>query len=169
MSAIDVDALAERKAYDLLDRSEVFGWAACAAIWARTFVLASDGWKRWPEFAPSMQKAFSFAILRCTESSSISPPELLMVKLESFDIEDDGSAEWQFAIDFIAMILTALDGQDVRACLEIAIHSYLDGKLNVLRNEYAVSAGGVISNDAAMKRLANDPEWLMAIEFIEVL
>jgi hypothetical protein len=169
MSTVDIDDFIDQKSRDLLTRSESCGWAACAAIWARVFVLASPGWKRWPEFFNTVRDAFSLAMLRCIEPSAISPPELLIVKLESFEIEDDGSAEWQLVVDLIAMISAALDGQDARVCLQTAIRSYLEGMLNVLRNDYAVAAGGVISHDIAMKQLTADPEWCRAIEFIEAL
>jgi hypothetical protein len=169
MSAVDIDDLVSRKTRDLLTRSESCAWTACAAIWARVFVLASPGWKRWPEFFNTMRDAFSLAMLRCIEPGAISPPDLLIAKLESFDIEDDGSAEWQFVVDLIAMISATLDGQDASVCLQAAIRSYLEGALNVLRNDYAVSAGGVISNNIVMKRLEADPEWHRAVEFIAAL
>jgi len=169
VSNVDIDDLVDRKTHDLLTCSERCGWAACAAIWARVFVLASPGWKRWPEFFDTVRDAFSIAMLRCVGPSAISPPELLIAKLESFDIEDDGSAEWQFAVDLIEMISVTLDGKDVSTCLQSAIRSYLEGTLTVLRNDYAVSVGGIISNDIAMKRLAADPEWCRTVEFVAAL
>jgi hypothetical protein len=169
VNIIDIDALVDRKARELLIRSESCGWAACAAIWARVFVFASPGWKRWPEFLDTVRDALSLAMLRCTEPGVISFPEALIVKLESFSTEDDGSAEWQFAVDLIAMISAVLDGQDVGVCLQTALRSYLEGALNVLRNDYAVAAGGVIPNNIAMKQLAADPEWDRAVEFIKAL
>jgi hypothetical protein len=108
-------------------------------------------------------------MLRCVGAGAISPPELLIAKLESFDIEDDGSAEWQFAVDLIEMISVTLDGQDASTCLQSAIRSYLEGTLTVLRNDYAVSVGGIISNDIAMKQLAADPEWCRTVEFVEAM
>lgn len=169
MNTVDINALVNRKTRDLLSHSETSGWVACATIWARAFVLASPGWKRWPEFFDTMRDALSLAMLRCTQPDVISFPELLIVKLESFSIEDDGSAEWEFVVGLIAMISAVLDGKDVGSCLQTALRSYLEGMLNVLRNDYAVSAAGVIANDIAMKRLAVDPEWRGAIEFIKAL
>jgi len=60
--------------------------------------------------------------------------ELLLSALEGFDIEDDGSAEWQYVVDLIVMISAALDGQDVSVCLQTALRSYLEGTFNVLAN-----------------------------------
>lgn len=169
MSIVDIDDLVDQKTRDLFTRPESNRWAACAAIWAQVFVLAAPGWKRWPEFFGTVWDAFSHAMLRCIEPDAFSSPELLIAKLESFDIEDDGSAEWELTVGLIAMMSAVLDGQDSRVCLQTTIHAYLEGKLNVLRNNYAASAGGVISNDVAMKQLAADPEWRRTVEFIGAL
>jgi hypothetical protein len=40
---------------------------------------------------------------------------------------------------------------------------------NVLSNNYAVAAGGVIPNNILMKQLAADLEWHRAVEFIKAL
>ncbi len=45
--------------------------------------------------------------LRGTESGIPQSSELLMASPESFDIEDDGSSEWQFVVDLIVMISAA--------------------------------------------------------------
>jgi hypothetical protein len=169
MTAVDIDVLVDQKTRDLLLRSETSGWAACATVWAQVFVLASPGWKRWPEVFDLVRETFSVALLRCIEPSAIPPSDLLIAKLESFDIEDDGTAEWEFVVDLLAMISAALDGQHVRFCLQNTIRSYLEGMRNVRRNEYAVSAGGVISNDVAMKQLAADTDWRRAVDFIAAL
>jgi hypothetical protein len=169
MTTVDIDSLINQKSYDLLTRSTSCAWAACAAIWARVFVLASPGWKRWPEFFGTVRDALSLAMLRCTEHGAIAPPELLIAKLEGFSVEDDGSAEWQFVLDLVVMLSAALDGQDVSVCLQTSIRSYLEGMLNVLSNNYAVAAGGVIPHNIAMKQLAADPEWGRTVEFIKAL
>jgi hypothetical protein len=108
-------------------------------------------------------------MLRCIEHSAVSPPELLIAKLEGFSVEDDGSAEWQFALDLAVMLSAALDGQNVSVCLQTAIRSYLEGMLNVISNGYAAAAGGVISHSTAMEKLGADPEWDRAVEFIKAL
>jgi hypothetical protein len=169
MITVNINDLVAQKSRDLFARPESCGWAACAAIWARVFVLASLGWKRWPEFFDTVQDAFSLAMLRCTEPDTISRPELLIAKLEGFNIEDDGSGEWQFVVDLIVMISAALGGQDVGVCLQTALRSYLEGVRNVLANDYATAVGGVIRNDIAMKQLAVDPEWGRAVDFIKAL
>lgn len=168
MITVDTDSLVSQKSHDLLTRSMNFAWAACASIWARVFVLASPGWKRWPEVFETAQNALSLAMLR-SAGGTISPPEFLIAKLEGFSIEDDGSAEWQFVFDLIVMLSAVLDGQDMAVCLETSIRAYLEGMLNVISNNYAVAAGGVISNDVAMERLAADPEWRRVVGFIESL
>jgi len=169
MINIDIDDLVDQKSSDLLPRPETCGWAACAAIWARFFVLAAPGWKRWPDLFDTVQDAFSLAMLRCAGPSTIPPPELLIAKLESLSIEDDGSGEWQFVVDLIVMISAALGGQDVGVCLQTALRSYLEGMQNVLVNNYATAVGGVIRNDMAMKQLAVDPEWGRVVNFIKAL
>lgn len=169
MATVDIESLVDQKSRELLTRSKSCSWAACASIWARVFVLASEGWRRWPEFSDTVREALSLALLRCIEHGSISSPDLLIAKLEGFSIEDDGSAEWQFVLDLAVMLSAALDGQEVSVCLQTSIRAYLEGMLNVLSNNYASAAGGAIPHSVAMEKLAADPEWNRVVEFIETL
>jgi len=105
-------------------------------------------------------------MLRCIGHDAVSPPELLIAKLEGFSIEDDGSAECQFVLDIAVMLSAVLDGQVVGVCLQTSIRSYLEGMVNVISNNYAVAAGGVIPHNIAMKKLAADPDWDRVVAFI---
>jgi hypothetical protein len=57
---VDIASVVDQKSHDLLARPEVYRWANCAAIWARTFTLAAPGWKRWPEAFGVAQEAVNF-------------------------------------------------------------------------------------------------------------
>jgi hypothetical protein len=85
------------------------------------------------------------------------------------DIEDDGSAEWQFAVDLIAMLSAVLDDQDVKSCLMTTLSTYLEGAFNVLANKMAVSDGRPIPNDEVTMRLAHDEAWRRAVELVRSL
>ncbi|MGH7869818.1 MAG: hypothetical protein ACREP9_19845, partial [Candidatus Dormibacteraceae bacterium] len=124
---------------------------------------------RWPTFFDTAREGFSLAMLRCSRPDRFSRSELIVSKFEAFDIEDDGSAEWEFVVDLIAMLEPAVEGRDVGACLEVALRTYLQGMKNVLSNNYAIANGGIISHDVAMKQLAVDPEWARAVDFINAL
>ena len=169
MIAVEIKPHVFHKSRDLLSRPESWQWAACAALWARVLALASPGREKWPEFFDTVREAFSLAMLRCTNPEEFSRSESLIIRFDNFDIEDDGSAEWEFIVDFVTMIAPAVDGQDIGACLEIALRSYLEGIKNVLSNGYAAAYDGVIRYDDAMKQLAVDPEWSRAVDFIRAL
>jgi len=115
-----------------------------------------------------MRDAFSLAMQRST-GGTFPSGELLLSALEGFDIEDDGSAEWQYVVDLIVMISAALDGQDVSVCLQTALRSYLEGTFNVLANTLAGADGKPISNEAAMRRLGHDAEWRRTVDFVRAL
>lgn len=169
MTTTDIDALVNQKLTELLARPESWGWSACASIWAHEFVLASPAWRRWPNFFATVREALSDALLRCVDPGVILVADPLLEALEGFDVEDDGSPEWQFAVDLIAMISTALGGQELSICLETAVRSYLEGIFNVLGNTYAVAAGRPISQVETIKRLVSDTEWNRAVIFIRGL
>lgn len=169
MTTPSIGGLVDQKSHDLLARSESYTWIACAMIWARVFVLGVSGWQRWPEYLDLVQQAFPLAMLRSAEAGLSSPPEALLARLRDFNIEDDGSAEWQFVIDLIVMLTAALEGQDAAVVLRTTLRTYLEGMVNVLHNAYPEAAGGVISVAAARELLAADPEWARIVEFIRAL
>ena len=169
MTTTDAEVLVAEKCHDLMARKPIWQWAACASVWARLYVQASVGWKRWPELLGPVRDALSSAMLRCIDPDISPSSEMQIVALESFDIEDDGSAEWQFVVDLIAMISAALDGQDVRVCLQTALRSYLEGMRIVIANNYAEMKGKPISVAEAGKRLVDDREWARAVDFVRAL
>lgn len=120
-------------------------------------------------FFATVQDALSYAMQRSTEVGDLPSAELLLLRLEGFDVEDDGSTEWQFVVDLIAMISAALDAQDISVCLRTALRSYLEGMFNVLANTYAIEDAKPISNDEVARRLANDDEWRRVIDFVKGL
>lgn len=147
----------------------MYAWAACASIWSRVFVLSGPGWMRFPDLFEKMRYAFSLAMQRSVGVGTLPSVDLLLSALEAFDIEDDGSVEWLYMVDLIVMISAAIAGQEVSACLDTALRSYLDGVFNALVRSYAVADGRPISYSEAKKRLAGDAEWGRAVEFISAL
>jgi len=169
MTTVDIGAVVTEKSRDLLTRSPICGWAACASVWARVFVLATPGWRRWPHLHASVMEAFTLATHRATTATIPAPPDLPLLTPERFDIEDDGSPEWQHVVDLIAMLTTALDGQNLGQCLQTTLRTYLEGTFNILANIHAVTAGGSISHPEAETLLTHDHEWSKAVEFVQAL
>ena len=176
MTETNITDLVTSKANELLVRpSQEDAWAACASIWARLFTLAAPAWRRWPGFLSVVQEAMQAALqVSVSAQFAIGGAKLplhgmLISRLEAFDIEDDGSAEWQFVIDLIAMLSIALDSRDPAECLRVTLHTYLEGMFNILSNKLAIADGRSISRVEARNRLAHDREWTRTVSFVTSL
>jgi hypothetical protein len=166
---MNINSLVTEKSEELLARSPVQAWAACASIWSRVLVLSGPAWSRDPDLSETMSMAFSRATQRAVGMDSLVPAEPLLAVFEAFDVEDDGSFEWNYLIDLIEMISAAIGGQDVGGCLETALRVYLEETFNALTRIYAVEEGKPVSYTEAKERVAVDPEWHRAIDFINAL
>jgi hypothetical protein len=169
LTSLNIKALVTEKSGELLARSPVQAWAACASIWSRVLVLSGPAWSRAPDLSETMRMAFSRATQRAAGMDSLVPAEPLLVVFEAFDVEDDGSAEWNYMIDLIEMIAAAIGGQDVGSCLETTLWVYLEETFNALTRTYAVADGRPVSYTEAKERVAADPEWHRAVDFINAL
>jgi hypothetical protein len=72
-------------------------------------------------------------------------------------------------LDLIGMITPVIGGQDVSTCLDAALRFYLDGAFNMRARVYAVADGRPISVAEVKQRIADDPEWERAVNFIGAL
>jgi len=167
---VDVRQLAREKAAELVGRSTVEAWGALASLWGRLFVLATSGWLKWPDARATVEESF-LAALRVSIGQPPEPRRLqeLVTTLDGFAVEDDGSAEWQHAIDLVAMLLDALRGIPLAIAVENALLWSLEGEVNVLSNEYAVATGKPIFRDEARERLEKDPRWVRVIATVRAL
>ena len=169
MGAIDVTSEVGRKTEDLLSRPSEDAWAACAAVWTRTLVLAAPGWAKWPTWFDHVHRAHAEAIRLVAGAGRATRLDEQLLVLEGFDIEDDGSTEWQYVVDSIAMLLPVLHQEPLAVCLQTALTTYLDGKFNVLSNLHALSLGRPISDVEARHALEDDRAWLRAVNFVRSL
>jgi hypothetical protein len=167
LTSPDIPALVSEKVGELSTRPETDAWAACAAVWAHAFVLAGPGWRRWPHLERPTADALVTAIL-VTSRGGTAPPELI-ASLESFDVEDDGSAEWQYVIDTIAMLLPALTGEDLVSCATTTLTTYLEGTFNIVANQFATLNGRPISQLEASSRVPEDGAWRRAVALVKAL
>lgn len=169
LTGIDIKALASEESGELLTRSPVRAWTACATIWSRVFVMSAPSWRTYKQISEKILEAYSRAMER---SVGISPPPStasLLSAFEAFDVEDDGSAEWSYTIDLIEMLSAAIGGEDVSACLEIALRVYLTQTFNSLVRAYAIADGKPISYAEAKVRVADDVAWRRTLDFITAL
>jgi hypothetical protein len=89
--------------------------------------------------------------------------------LQQLSLNDDGSSEWQFVVDLIAMLSEALHGTPVGPSLKNAINWYLEGTFNVLSNEKSRDLGRPISQKEAREMLELDNRWIGAKAFVNCL
>jgi hypothetical protein len=169
---LDTGDLVAQRTQEILRRSLVSAWAACASVWCRVFVLSGQGWMRHPDLFDKMNKAFFIAIQRSLGAdNAVDPPsvEAILDAFEAFDIEDDGSPEWNYMIDLIEIISTVIRGEDVRTCLDTTLRVYVEGRYNMIARAYAISEDRPISQKEADERMARDPEWNQVINFVNSL
>lgn len=166
---VDIPGLVTSKSEDLLARPQADPWAACIAIWARAYFLASPACLRYPNFGNVVRAAFALSVQRAVGYGGAVSAESILEAMESFDIEDDGSTEWNYMVDFIGMLTTVLEGRDVDVCLESSIRFYLESVFAARSREFAASEGGVVSYSSARERVSEDPEWVRAIDFLSFL
>jgi hypothetical protein len=168
-NSVDISSLVLARTSELATRSTTDRWAACASLWARVYVLASPGWTRWPDVHARVRAALPVALARCTGVGLPASYAQHIAELNSFEIEDDGSAAWQRVIDLLSMLLVALEGQQVDACVETAIRSYLEGTFNIVANQMAEGAGRPISQRDAEARMPQDETWQQTVAFVRSL
>lgn len=166
-AAVDPGSLADELASELVTRSHSDAWAACASLWARVFVLAAPAWTRWPDLHATVAGALAAALDQVVGAD----PEVgcHLERLGAFDIEDDGSAEWQHAIDLVAMLLPALEGDDAGACVRTAVLTHLEGTFNTAANRMAITDGHPLSHTEATARITSDDQWRQAVTFVKGL
>jgi len=142
--------------------------AAVAAILHRHFVLAEPGWERWPAWA----EAASDGLRAVTDQLAGSPGspddrQALAAQLGQYAVLDDGSDEWQHALDLTSALIKALEGADLDELLEHTATTYLEGTFNVVANHLADEAGGVISQAEADQRVWDTDAWRQALAFFD--
>jgi hypothetical protein len=169
MKTDDITRLVEGKTSELLARTRAEVLAACAAVWARVFVLASPGWARWPHLLPTVREGFMIALSYSIGSQQSATSDLLISRLESFDIEDDGSTEWQYVVDLVSMLSAALSGEDLEVCLRTTLYSYLEGTFNVVANELSRTLGRSIAHSDALAQVSASKTWERAVSFVNAL
>jgi hypothetical protein len=167
VTSVDVGSLAEDKTSELMSRPAVDGWAACASVWARLFVLATPGWAKWPELHAVVSSALSLALARSTGLAL--PAADVVAQLGELEVEDDGSPEWQYVIDIVVMLQTALYDDDLENAVRTTVLTYLEETFTLLSNDLASRAGRPISLTDAEARLAEDERWRRAVDFVRSL
>lgn len=166
---VDITTLARERAREIISRQEGGAWAACASIWSRILVLSSPAWEERREWNSVLNEAFILAIRRAAAAGASVPGGALLASLEGFDIEDDGSIEWNYMIDLIEMISVVIENRDIESCLETAVRVFLEGAFGLRVREYASKDGGPVSYADAKMKAAEDDEWIRAVDFVRSL
>jgi hypothetical protein len=133
-------------------------WTNCGALWGRLFVLSAPLWNRSPTALVDARDALVAAIRYAGSADDIRAADLV-ARLEAFAVEDDGSPEWQYAVDLLGSLRHALSGEAPATTLAKAVTSYLDSTFTDLSNQLSEVAGGPISQIDAEKA-AIRPPWL---------
>ncbi|WP_410614371.1 hypothetical protein [Amycolatopsis sp. lyj-109] len=165
MTSVDISSLVGKTTSGLATRPPADGWAACASIWARAYVQAGPGWVKWPHLRAAADAAFTTALARATGSAD--PADEDLARLGAFDVEDDGSPEWQHVLDLTTMLLAALEDDDLESTLHATVLTYLEGTFSTLANDHA--GDGAINLPDAERALAADERWARAVAFVLAL
>jgi hypothetical protein len=169
VTSTDLKVMADEKFAELMAGPPGRAWAACAAIWARVFVLSGPGWHKAPRLAGAAREAFVLAVRRAAGMAEFAPDEGLMAKLESFDVEDDGTAEWQYMVDLIGMVQVAVRGKDLSRCVWQALSIYLDQSFDISSRKYLEAAGRPLRLTEVEQLLASDTVWAGTVSFVRSL
>ena len=153
----------------LRDRRVEDQWAACAKLWTQLWVLGSAGWAKWPETARRVFDGLQLALTRAGGLPDERSAELVLLGLETIDVEDDGSPEWQYMIDLSAVLTEALGNRDSHEAVEVTIRTYLEGAFNVLANDVAVQSGKAVSQSVAVEAIARNATWDGAVALVNAL
>jgi hypothetical protein len=168
VSQEQIPQLVAQKLERLGRSSECRRGAAVAAILSRRFVLAGPGWMRWPEWPEAVGNGLRLVTDQLA-GLPLNPDrrEEILQRLSTFDVEDDGSDEWEHAIDVVSTLIRALEGADLDQLLEHAATTYLDGTFTLIANRLADENGGVISHAEADRRVATTEAWREARAFLD--
>jgi hypothetical protein len=169
MEPSEIEQLVTTKASQLADRPSTMIQAAQMALCARGYVLASAGWQRWPELHQWVHQAMQVMLTRAVSAEHEPVSERLIVALEAFDVEDDGTAEWQRAVDLVSMLIEILNDAPAIEALTNSMLAHLEGTFTVVANAKAESLGRPISETEAEKLVAVDPHWQWERDFVSSL
>jgi hypothetical protein len=89
--------------------------------------------------------------------------------LREFNIEDDGSEEWNYTIDLIGAVSPAIEGRGVDECLAAALRIYLDSIFNSRARAYGDEAARAVSIAEVRTRIVTDPVWGKVLKFVDCL
>ncbi|QKV73935.1 hypothetical protein [Amycolatopsis sp. Hca4] len=167
MTSVDISALAAEAAGALATRPPADGWVACASLWARVYVQAGPGWAKWPHLHMTVGGALTTALARASGAEVAAEEDV--AGLSAFDVEDDGSDEWQHVLDLVTMLVAALSDDDLASTAHHTISTYLEGTFTVLANDLARDAGRPISQQDAEEGLSRDPRWQRAVGLVRTL
>jgi hypothetical protein len=108
-------------------------------------------------------------VRRAAGMADFAPDEGLVAELESFDVEDDGTDEWQYMVDLMGMIQVAVLGEDLSRCVRQALTIYLNQSFHISGRKYGEAAGWPLRLTEVMQLLASDADWARAVSFVQSL
>lgn len=165
----DIERLVDTKMDQLTLRPAHEMWAAHGSLCARAFVLAAAGWRRWADWKLKAIDGLEVVFRYYVDPEASPPDERIVASLEGFDIEDDGSLEWQSVVDSLSMLLHVLNREGPDVCLRNAMTTYLEGMFHSIADSQVQSLGRPISHDEAEKVVGEDPAWAEAERFVMAL
>jgi hypothetical protein len=144
--------------------------AGVGAILERWFVLAGPGWARWPDWGETAAEGLEVVTARLAGVQvEDARRAAIRSRLDAFDIEDDGSDEWQYAVDLISTLDRALAGAALPELLEYAVTAYAEGTYTTIANALADANGGVTTQATANRDVPRTDEWRRARAFLDGL
>jgi hypothetical protein len=169
MEPHQVEQLVATKKSQLADRTPTLIQAALVALCARGYVLASAGWRRWPDVHHWVHHAMQVMLTRAVSAGHEPARRRLVVALEAFDVEDDGTAEWQRAVDVVSMLVEILNDVPPAEALTNGMLGHLESTFAIVANANAESLGRPISETEAQELVPADPRWQWERDFVSGL
>lgn len=134
--------------------------ARLAAILMRIWVLASPAFDRWPQLREPFEQAL-FTSCQPSRPHLGQTPSELSERLD-FDVESDGSPEWEHLVDLAGLLMDSLDGVGVEQVYLRAMTTHLDTTYGILGNELVAGA----SRADMHRELRAEVRWLDAISAV---
>lgn len=144
-------------------------WAQSAVIWSRLWLLGEPIWRAHDDAREQVLKALAAALALPMKPLTSSEVKSALAALEAFDVPDDESQEWQYAVDLVSLLAAAFADPQPLAAAEASVSTYLDAVVNAVANDAARGRGRSVSHSEVLELLPVSREWARAVQFVSSL
>lgn len=150
---IELEQVLNASLAQLPGRSDPENWTLCAGLFAAMWPPASPLLRAHPVAAAQLLAGFGKALARAGGIGDETAARAALTELETFDIEDDGSSDWQRIMDLASALIPVLSGEPPLACAQQAVTIFLEGQRTSQRTDWPSSW------DARSRTRNRPPDW----------